>query len=108
MPYDVAFAESVKSQLVALTAKQCATVLDAIQKHLVHQPLLESRNRKLLRPNPVAPWELRVRELRVFYEVDKHDPGSRERTGMDGIVYVLAIGQKRGSVLRIGGKRVEL
>ena len=44
-------------------------VLDAIERQLVSEPLKESRNRKPLRPNPIAPWELRVGGLRVFYEV---------------------------------------
>jgi len=108
MPHEIAFAESVTSQLEALTARQRAVVLEAIQKHLLEQPLLETRNRKLLRPNPAAPWELRVREFRVFYEVQENDAEARQRTGMHGVVYVLAIGQKKGNVLRIGGKRIEL
>ena len=59
--------------------------------------LVETRNRKRLRPNPIAPWELRVREMRVFYEVDE-----------PGVVTVLAIGMKRGNRLYIEGEEVEL
>ncbi len=59
MSYHVEFAESVKNHLRSLSAEQRRRVFDAIEKHLVHEPLVETRNRKPLRPNPIAPWELR-------------------------------------------------
>jgi hypothetical protein len=37
-----------------LTARQRSLVLDAIGKQLMHEPMVETRNRKPLRPNPVA------------------------------------------------------
>src|SRR5690348_11897435 len=99
MPYTVEFAESVKGQLASLTARQRNLVIDAIGKQLVHEPLVETRNRKPLRPNPVAPWELRVRELRVFYEVASDEPN---------VVRILAVGRKRGNKVVIDGKELEL
>lgn len=108
MPYRIEFAASVKSQLQALTAHQRATVLDAIESQLVHEPLVETRNRKLLRPNPVAPWELRVGDLRIFYEVEDGDSDVDAEEREDGVVYVLAVGEKKRNELRIGGKKVKL
>ena len=70
-----------------------------------HQPLLETRNRKLLRPNPITPWELRVGPLRVFYDVVAGDPESKAE---GGVVYVLAVGKKEGNLLRIAGEVVEI
>ena len=78
---------------------RCRIDFAAIERHLGTEPLHEARNRKPLRPNPIAPWELRVGALRVFYEVD---PG-RPQT-----VHVLAVGKKTRNVLRIGGKEVRL
>lgn len=72
-------------------------ILAAIETQLSHQPLVETRNRKRLRPNPIAPWEMRVRSMRVFYEVDQ-----------PGVVTVLAIGAKRGNRLYIEGEEMEL
>lgn len=69
MTYTIKFAASVKEQLRELTAYQRAMILDSIDTQLVHEPLTPTRNRKLLRPNPIAPWEPRVGNLRVFYEV---------------------------------------
>ncbi len=47
-----------------------AAIFDRIEKQLRSQPTNETRNRKRLRPNQVAEWELRVGKYRVFYEVD--------------------------------------
>ena len=99
MPYRVEFAQSVEDHVRALRAGDRTTALAAIERQLIHEPLKETRNRKPLRPNPIAPWELRVGDLRVFYEV----------TGADtGVVRVLAVGRKRRHVLTIGGKEVRL
>jgi mRNA-degrading endonuclease RelE of RelBE toxin-antitoxin system len=55
MAYKIEFAKSTKQQLEKLTANQRAMVFESITKQLVHQPLVETHKRKLLRPNPVAP-----------------------------------------------------
>lgn len=60
MAYRIEFAALVKSQLYTLSARERAMVFDAIERQLVREPLMETRNRKPLWPNPVAPWELRV------------------------------------------------
>jgi len=99
VPHGIRFASSVKRQLRDLPAEQRSLVLDAIETQLVHEPLVETRNRKPLRPNPVAPWELRIGTFRVFYEVSSEEPG---------VVEVLAVGRKEGSILRIGGKEIKL
>jgi mRNA-degrading endonuclease RelE of RelBE toxin-antitoxin system len=72
-------------------------IVAGVETQLAREPLVEARNRKRLRPNPIAPWELRVRGMRVFYEVDE-----------PGVVTVLAIGTKRGNTLDIEGEEIEL
>ena len=99
MAYTIEFAESVRAQLRALPARQRSTILDSIERHLIHEPLVEARNKKPLRPNPVAPWELRIGDLRVFYEVALDQPDT---------VRILAVGQKRGNKLYIAGKEIAL
>lgn len=99
MPYAIEFAESVEDHFRALTARERATVLAAIERQLPHEPLKETRNRKPLRPNPIAPWELRVGQLRVFYEVVEAD---------NAVVKILAVGRKRRQVLTIGGQEIQL
>ena len=55
MPYAVEFAEAVEAHFLALTARERTTTLAAIERQLIHEPLKETKNRKPLRPNPVAP-----------------------------------------------------
>ena len=99
MAYRIQFTESAEEHLAQLTARQQAIVLNAIRVQLRYEPLRETRNRKELRPNPFAPWELRVGVLRVFYEVDAVEPD---------LVNVLAIGIKRGNRLIISGKEIHI
>ena len=66
---------------------------------LKNEPLREARNRKQLRPNPLAPWELRVGLLRVFYEVDVLE---------SELVNILAIGIKKGNQLIVSGKEIQI
>ena len=104
MPYEIQFADTAIGHLAALTARGRSTVIDAIENQLSHEPLIETRNRKLLRPNPIASWELRVGALRVFYDVASTGPPATTVS----VVRILAVGKKERNVLRIGGKVVEL
>ena len=108
MPYQIEIAASAMQHLNALSANDRAMVVHAIEEQLVHEPLVETRNRKPLRPNPIAPWELRVEDLRVFFDVKEQDKGGNEGPETSGTVFVVAIGKKEGSVLRIGDRRVQL
>jgi len=103
--HKIRFADEAITHLKALTASERATVVDAIEKQLSHTPLAETRNRKLLRPNPIASWELRVGALRVFYDVASSAEGGRRSPSL---VRVLAVGKKKRNLLRIGGEVVEL
>ena len=69
--YTIEIARSVVAQIAALSGAERARVFDGIEKQLAHEPLRETRNRKPLRPNPIAPWELRLGSLRVFYDVSE-------------------------------------
>jgi mRNA-degrading endonuclease RelE of RelBE toxin-antitoxin system len=95
MPFAIKFAADVRQHLEALTAREQSTALAGLER----QPLVETRNRKPLRPNPVAPWELRIGNLGVFYEVITGDPG---------VVRIVAVGKKEGNVVRIAGKEIKL
>jgi mRNA-degrading endonuclease RelE of RelBE toxin-antitoxin system len=97
--YTVEFAALVEAHLRALTARDRAAAIAAINRQLLHEPLKETRNRKPLRPNPIAPWELRVGQLRVFYEVVG---------AANGAVRILAVGRKQRDTLMIGGKEIRL
>jgi mRNA-degrading endonuclease RelE of RelBE toxin-antitoxin system len=99
MAYRIAYSPESEDHLRALTVRDRAIVLDAVDEQLAHQPASVTRNRKPLRPNPIAPWELRIGDLRVYYDVED-DP--------EPIVHVRAVGIKDHNELRIGGEIVKL
>ena len=99
MPFRIEYSPDAENHLRALTVRQQAKVMDAVDKQLKHQPTLETRNRKPMRPNPVAPWELRIGNLRVYYDVAVQ-PGA--------VVCVLAVGIKERNRVRIGKEVIEL
>ena len=74
-------------------------IADTVEEQLSHEPAVETRNRKLMRPNPVASWELRIGDFRVYYDV-MIEP--------DPVVNVLAIGIKSHNRVTIGGVEVML
>ena len=65
MAYHIEFSPETEDHLRALTAGQRSLVLSSVEKLLPHQPTVETRKRKPMRPNLLATWELRVRNLRV-------------------------------------------
>lgn len=73
-------------------------VLEEIAKQLSHQPDQQTRNRKRLRPNNLAEWELRIETFRVFYEVYV----------ANAMVKIAAVGYKEGNKLLIRGEEREL
>lgn len=52
-----------------------------------------------MRPNSLADWELRIGDLRVYYDVEETP---------DPVVYIQAVGIKERNEVRIGGKVVKL
>jgi mRNA-degrading endonuclease RelE of RelBE toxin-antitoxin system len=58
---------------------------------------VEARNRKRLRPNETAEWELRIGKFRVFYDVDH----------TVRIVAIEAIAEKKGDSLFFQGEERE-
>jgi hypothetical protein len=68
--YRIEFVEQADEQIGALTAYRRVRLLDAIEKQLLNEPSLETRNRKPMHPDKkpfIAPWELRVDNMRVYY-----------------------------------------
>ncbi|WP_332995964.1 type II toxin-antitoxin system RelE/ParE family toxin [Scytonema sp. PRP1] len=82
-----------------LSARQQVIVLDTVDEQLMYQPTVETKNRKPMRPNPLAPWELRIGDLRVYYDVeDEPEP----------VVYINAVGVKERNQVRIAGEVYDL
>ena len=66
MPYRIEYSPDAEEHMRTLTSRQQAIILETVERQLTHQPTTETRNRKPMRPNPVAPWELRIGNLRVY------------------------------------------
>ncbi len=88
-----------EEHLRALTARQRAIVFDAVDEQLAHEPAVQTRNRKPMRPDSIAPWELRAGDLRVYYDIDEEP---------EPVVTILAVGVKDRNRVLIGGEEVEL
>jgi hypothetical protein len=52
-----------------------------------------------MRPNPVAPWELRIGNLRVYYDVEAEP---------EPVVFIRAAGIKERERVRIGREVIDL
>jgi mRNA-degrading endonuclease RelE of RelBE toxin-antitoxin system len=94
--YVIEFSQDAEDHLDEFSAREQRIIVAAIEKQLLHQPDVATRNRKLLRENPLACWELRVEAIRVFYNVE------------DDKVLIIALSVKEGNKLFIDGKEYEL
>lgn len=68
--YEIELTAQAEQDLKWFRKKEQSEILDAIETQLRHEPTAETRNRKRLRPNQTAEWELRIGNFRVFYDVD--------------------------------------
>jgi mRNA-degrading endonuclease RelE of RelBE toxin-antitoxin system len=96
--YVIEFLPEAIDDLGSLRKFDQRRVVDEIEAQLVHEPNVETRNRKRLRPNALAEWELRVERFRVFFDVVTDTE----------IVRIVAIGYKLGNDLFIHGERFQL
>jgi mRNA-degrading endonuclease RelE of RelBE toxin-antitoxin system len=96
--FEIKFTDDAKDDLRYFTKAHQSSILDAIEIQLRHQPAEETKNRKKLRENVVANYELRIDDVRVFYNVYEDET----------IVDIIAIGWKEHSDLFIKGKKVRL
>ena len=96
MPYRIRYSRDALADLRHLTARQQAIILDSVPRHLANEATTPTRNRKRLRPNPLAGWELRIGDLRVYYDVEE-TPAA--------VVDVIAIGVKIRDQVFIRGRR---
>lgn len=99
MIFEILYSPEAVDHLVAFTKAEQVRIVDEIDEQLAHEPSLPTRKRKLLRPNPIAPWELRLGEFRVYYSVQEAPSAE---------VPIKAIGKKVHNELWIGGERIIL
>ena len=99
MAFAIDLSPDAQSHLRDLRKFEQRQVLDAIDLQLSDRPLTPTRHRKPMRTNTVAAWELRVGDLRVYYDVDEEP---------EPVVTIRAIGVKVRDRVRLGGEEAEL
>ena len=98
MAYTIEYTASAEGDIAYFRKYEQVLIVDAIDDQLMYEPDLETRNRKLLDPNPLAAWELRIARYRVFYDLD----------ALRQLVLVKAVGWKEHNTLYIRGKEYVL
>jgi hypothetical protein len=53
--YRIEYSPEAEDHLKGMTARRQHNVLDEVDRQLAERPLVETRNRKPMRPNPIAP-----------------------------------------------------
>lgn len=96
--YRIEYAVQAVEDLRYFKRHEQVYIVDGIQAQLTYEPTLETRNRKLTRPNSIATWELRLGDFRVFYDVD------------DGVqvVAIQRIAQKRRNLFLFRGQQEDV
>jgi mRNA-degrading endonuclease RelE of RelBE toxin-antitoxin system len=93
--YEIDITEEAKSDLSHYSAYERKIIVSESRSQLTHEPEVETKNRKRLRDNPIAKWELRVGRFRIFYDVTQ-------------TVTIVSVGHKEHNVLWVRGKEVLL
>jgi len=101
--YTLIYARGVTKHLKTIDAKYDSLIRETIEEQLLFEPNVETKNRKPLRqPAPfAAQWEIRFgpdNRFRVLYDIDAEQHA----------VQIVAIGEKEGNRLIVGGEDVEL
>ncbi len=97
--YELIYAEETYRHIAAIERQYHLLIRQTIEQQLLYEPNVRTRNRKpLVKPSRFGEaWELRFgpdNRFRVFYRLDEQVNHVR----------VLAIAEKRGEKLYIGGK----
>jgi mRNA-degrading endonuclease RelE of RelBE toxin-antitoxin system len=103
LQFTLLYAPLVKSHLRTIDREYYSLIRDAIKGNLQYDPDMETKNRKPLKRQVAfeAEWELRFgpgNRFRVFYDIDME---THE-------VHILAMGEKEGNRLLVGGKEIKL
>lgn len=98
MDFHLRWSPDARDHLVGLPGNQRTIALEGAETHLKDQPDQATKRKKLLRENPISTWELRLGNLRLFYNVDTEQQ----------VVEIVAVGVKDHNRLVIGGQEIEL
>ena len=97
MRFKIGFIHSTSGDLKCFRIYEQRIIIEGIKRYLREDADIESKRRKQLNPNELAPWELKIGNYRVFYDFEG-----------DSVVKIIAIGFKYHKELYIRGRRVTL
>ncbi len=98
MSYRIALSKNSLAHFQSFTKREQNIIKDAMIEQLTFEPNLPTRNRKEMRPNLLAVWELRIGNFRVYYDIDEEE----------SIVDIRAIGIKKGNQICINQEIIDL
>jgi mRNA-degrading endonuclease RelE of RelBE toxin-antitoxin system len=96
--YDIAYTDDAIEDLKYFKKHEQNEIIDGIEQQLRYEPTVQTRNRKQMRPNEKADWELRIGNFRVLYDVDTEVR----------IVEIQRIGEKQENTFLFRGREEEL
>ena len=97
MEYRITLTESAKEDIAYFEAHEQRIIVAGIIAHLKTDVEIRTRKKKPLRPNPIAPWEVRLDKYRIFYSIEP-----------ESTVKIVAVGYKEHNDLLIRGRKVPL
>jgi mRNA interferase RelE/StbE len=103
--YQIEITKEAEEDLSYYRAYERKAITDGILTQLTREPNYETGNRKRLRDNLIAAWELRIGKYRVFYEIEDDATVGSDDTAL---VMIISVGHKEHNVLYIRGKVVKL
>jgi mRNA-degrading endonuclease RelE of RelBE toxin-antitoxin system len=96
--FEIRYSQAALEHLKLLLKREQVTITDTVDRQLTESADVETRNRKRMRANPLASWELKIGNFRVYYDIEE-----AELT-----VVIIAIGIKDRDRVLIGGEEYEL
>jgi len=98
--YEIEYLDDAIDHIRHFPADRRGAIMDQLERRLTHEPTVQTRHRKPMDPDRrmyIAPWELRLGEVRVYYAVEE-EPEPK--------VLIVAVGVKKRDRLFIGGKEI--
>ncbi len=96
--YSIDYTSAAIQDLTYFQKHEQVKILEGIEIQLRHEPTTETRNRKRMRANDIAEWELRISKFRILYDVDNQVR----------IVEIQRIAEKRSHEFFFRGKQEDL
>jgi mRNA-degrading endonuclease RelE of RelBE toxin-antitoxin system len=99
MPYTVIITPDAREDIRYFKPYEQRIISQGIRTYLTNDAFIESKHRKSLGENAIAPWEVRVENYRIFFKPDDEDTNS---------IVIVSVGHKEHNQLYIRGRKVQL